>query len=102
MSTTIAVRDDGAAAGYRAGRTLSLAAEWRRQAARRRTPLALGFMVLLPFIVLGAVGGAVLLVILSSILDQIQALGGLRNLLPTHYNDAWLGLLSTPVQADGI
>jgi len=49
---------------------------------------------------LGAVGGAVLLVILSSILDQITALGGLRNLLPTHYNDAWLGLLSTPVQAD--
>jgi ABC-2 type transport system permease protein len=49
---------------------------------------------------LGAVGGAVLLVILSSILDQITALGGLRNLLPTHYNDAWLGLLSTPVQGD--
>lgn len=49
---------------------------------------------------LGAVGGAVLLVILSSILNQITALGGLRNLLPTYYNDAWLGLLSTPIQAD--
>jgi ABC-2 type transport system permease protein len=49
---------------------------------------------------LGAVGGAVLLVILSSILDQITALGGLRNLLPTHYNEAWLGLLSTPLQGD--
>jgi ABC-2 type transport system permease protein len=49
---------------------------------------------------LGAVGGAVLLVIMSNILDQITALGGLRNLLPTHYNDAWLGLLSTPVQLD--
>lgn len=49
---------------------------------------------------LGAVGGAVLLVILSGILDQITALGGLRNLLPTHYNQAWLGLLSTPVQSD--
>lgn len=51
---------------------------------------------------LGAVGGAVLLVILSGILDQITALGGLRNLLPTHYNQAWLGLLSTPVQTDDI
>jgi len=49
---------------------------------------------------LGAVGGAVLLVILSSILDQIEALGVLRNFLPTHWTDAWLGLLSTPVQWD--
>ena len=51
---------------------------------------------------LGAVGGAVLLVILSNILDQITALGDLRNLLPTHFSDAWLGLLSTPVQSDGM
>ena len=51
---------------------------------------------------LGAVGGAVLLWILSSILDQITALGGLRNLLPTHYSDAWLGLLSTPAQIDDL
>lgn len=49
---------------------------------------------------LGAVGGAVLLFILSSILDQITALGALRNFLPTHFADAWLGLLSTPVQVD--
>lgn len=49
---------------------------------------------------LGAVGGAVLLVILSNILDQITALGALRSLLPTHYADAWLGLLATPVQVD--
>jgi ABC-2 type transport system permease protein len=47
---------------------------------------------------LGAVGGAVLLQILSSILDQIDALGSIRNYLPTHYAEAWLGLLSTPVQ----
>ncbi len=47
---------------------------------------------------LGAVGGAVLLYILSSILDQITALGRLRNGLPTHYSNAWLGLLSTPMQ----
>jgi ABC-2 type transport system permease protein len=47
---------------------------------------------------LGAVGGAVLLQILSSILDQITALGSVRNLLPTHYATAWYGLLSNPVQ----
>ncbi|HEY7176108.1 MAG TPA: ABC transporter permease, partial [Micromonosporaceae bacterium] len=40
----------------------------------------------------------VLLQILSNILDQITALGSLRNYLPTHFEDAWLGLLSTPVQ----
>ncbi|AGL21306.1 ABC transporter permease [Actinoplanes sp. N902-109] len=51
---------------------------------------------------LGAVGGAVLLWILSSILDQITALGSIRNFLPTHYSDAWLGLLSTPIQTDDI
>ncbi|MEV0806986.1 ABC transporter permease subunit [Micromonospora sp. NPDC050200] len=51
---------------------------------------------------LGAVGGAVLLWILSSILDQITALGGLRDFLPTHYSSAWLGLLSTPVQTDDV
>ncbi|GGK82417.1 ABC transporter permease [Mangrovihabitans endophyticus] len=51
---------------------------------------------------LGAVGGAVLLWILSSILDQITALGGLRDILPTHYSQAWLGLLSTPAQTDDV
>ncbi|MEU8237228.1 ABC transporter permease subunit [Actinoplanes missouriensis] len=51
---------------------------------------------------LGAVGGAVMLWILSSILDQITALGGLRNLLPTHYADAWRGLLSSPVQTEDL
>ena len=51
---------------------------------------------------LGAVGGAVLLWILSSILDQITALGSLRVGLPTHYSDAWLGLLSTPAQVDDL
>lgn len=47
---------------------------------------------------LGAVGGAVLIYILSSILDQITALGDLRVFLPTHYNQAFLGLLSSPIQ----
>ena len=49
---------------------------------------------------LGAVGGAVMIVIVSSILDQIEALGGIRNFLPNHFNDAWVGLLSTPIQWD--
>jgi ABC-2 type transport system permease protein len=51
---------------------------------------------------LGAVGGAVMLHILSSILDQIEALGSFRNFLPSHYADGWVGLLSTPVQVDGM
>ncbi|HET9516949.1 MAG TPA: ABC transporter permease [Actinoplanes sp.] len=51
---------------------------------------------------LGAVGGAVLLWIISSILDQITALGTIRNFLPTHYSQAWLGLLSTPMQTDDV
>jgi ABC-2 type transport system permease protein len=46
---------------------------------------------------LGAVGGAVLLSILSQILDSITALGGLRDWLPTHYAFAWADLLSPDV-----
>jgi ABC-2 type transport system permease protein len=51
---------------------------------------------------LGAVGGAVLLWILSGILDQITALGSIRNVLPNHYSQAWLGVLSTPMQVDDL
>lgn len=51
---------------------------------------------------LGAVGGAVLLFILSSILDQITALGELRNFLPTHFARSYLGLLASPIQYDGM
>ena len=49
---------------------------------------------------LGAVGGAVLLSIVSQILDQITALGGIRNWLPTHYSLAWTGALAAPVRLD--
>jgi ABC-2 type transport system permease protein len=42
---------------------------------------------------LGAVGGTVLLSILSQILDSITALGDLRRYLPTHYAFAWSDLL---------
>jgi ABC-2 type transport system permease protein len=51
---------------------------------------------------LGAVGGAVLIQILSNILDQITALGAVRTFLPTHFNDSWLGLLSDPAQTDDV
>ena len=40
------------ALGYRPSATLSLWTELKRQASRRRTQLSLGFMVLLPLIVL--------------------------------------------------
>lgn len=46
---------------------------------------------------LGAVGGAVVVSIVSSILDQITALGALRSFLPTHYATAWQDLLSDEV-----
>ncbi len=49
---------------------------------------------------LGAVGGAVLLTILSQILDQIDALADIRNFLPTHYGFAWTGTLSDPIRWD--
>lgn len=49
---------------------------------------------------LGAVGGAVLLSILSQILDQITALGGIRSWLPTHYGLAWTGALVEPIRWD--
>jgi ABC-2 type transport system permease protein len=49
---------------------------------------------------LGAVGGAVLLVVVSNILDQIAALDPYRHFLPTHYNYAWLAALQTPISWD--
>jgi ABC-2 type transport system permease protein len=49
---------------------------------------------------LGAVGGAVLLVVVSNILDQITALDPYRHYLPTHYQYAWTDVLSSPVSWD--
>ncbi|MFD8495853.1 ABC transporter permease [Amycolatopsis sp. NPDC059657] len=46
---------------------------------------------------LGAVGGAVIVAIVSQILDQITALEGLRDYLPTHFGYAWIDLISTDV-----
>ncbi|MET1004346.1 MAG: ABC transporter permease [Propionibacteriaceae bacterium] len=46
---------------------------------------------------LAAVGGAVLLMILSAILDTITALGGIRQGLPGHYAFAWADALAPTV-----
>src|SRR5690606_33053574 len=47
-------RRDGRAPGYRPARTLTVAAEWRRQAGRRRTRLILPVPVALPLVMLAA------------------------------------------------
>jgi ABC-2 type transport system permease protein len=49
---------------------------------------------------LGAVGGAVMFAVVSSILDQITALGSLLNYLPTHFDYAWVDTLSSPIRWD--
>jgi ABC-2 type transport system permease protein len=46
---------------------------------------------------LGAVGGAVMVSILSQILGTIEALGNLRDYLPTRFNSAWADLLNSPI-----
>jgi ABC-2 type transport system permease protein len=51
---------------------------------------------------LGAVGGAVLLVIVSNILDAVTALGDWRRLLPTHYAYAWTDTLTPEVAWNGM
>lgn len=47
---------------------------------------------------LGAVGGAVLAVILSNVLDAVTSLGAVRDAFPTHYAFSWFGLLQSPEQ----
>jgi len=51
---------------------------------------------------LGAVGGAVVLVIVLNILDAIDALGDLRRLLPTDYGGSWTDALGTVIVWDEI
>lgn len=46
---------------------------------------------------LGAVGGAVLVTIIASILDTIEELGDLRHALPMHYSRSWIGALSPDI-----
>ncbi len=49
---------------------------------------------------LGAVGGAVLLVVVSNILDSITALGSVRQYLPTHFQYSWLDALNPNISWD--
>ena len=51
---------------------------------------------------LGAVGGAVLVSIVSQILDQIDALGELRNYLPTHFDTAYADLFAHDIDWSGM
>ncbi|MEJ7834038.1 MAG: ABC transporter permease subunit [Nocardioides sp.] len=61
--------------------------------------LALAFFVgVLTDAPLGAVGGAVLLTIVSSILDTIRPLGAVREALPTHGQFAWADALQRDVE----
>lgn len=46
---------------------------------------------------LGAVGTAVILVIVSQILDALEALGDLRQWLPSHYSNAWTDALGPTI-----
>jgi ABC-2 type transport system permease protein len=46
---------------------------------------------------LGAVGTAVVIVIVMQILDAISALGDLRQWLPGHYSQAWTDALNPTV-----
>ncbi|OLT20310.1 ABC transporter permease [Actinomadura sp. CNU-125] len=51
---------------------------------------------------LGAVGGAVGLVIVSNILDAVTALGSLRDFLPTHWMYAWMDALQPDIEWTGM
>jgi ABC-2 type transport system permease protein len=51
---------------------------------------------------LGAVGGAVGLVIVSSILQAVEALGAIREFLPTFWNTAWLDALAPQPDYSGM
>ena len=51
---------------------------------------------------LGAVGGAVGLVIVSNILDAVTALGAWREILPTHWQFVWLDAFSAQLSWGGM
>ena len=75
-----------------------------RRRRSRRLGIVLGYVLISELVVaglafllsvstdspLGAVGGAVGLVIVSNILDAVTALGSWREILPTHWQFAWL------------
>ena len=61
-------------------------------------PAGLGFLMsVLTDVPLGAVGAAVVIIIVLNILDAIEALGSVRNFLPGEYANAWVGALGSSV-----
>jgi ABC-2 type transport system permease protein len=61
-------------------------------------PAGVAFLMsVLTDVPLGAVGSAVMIVIVSSILDRLEPLGDLRQLLPSHYTNAWVDALGAEV-----
>ncbi|MGI9015581.1 MAG: ABC transporter permease [Euzebya sp.] len=50
----------------------------------------------------GAVAGTIVLVIVVQILDNITAIGAIRDYLPVHESGAWLGLLADPPRFDDL
>jgi len=51
---------------------------------------------------LGAVGGAVGLIIVSNILDAITALGGWREILPSHWQFSWISAMQSQITWTGM
>ncbi len=61
-------------------------------------PAGIAFLMsVLTDVPLGAVGAAVVIVIVANILDAIEALGDLRRLLPTDYGNAWVDALAPTI-----
>ncbi len=61
-------------------------------------PAGIAFLAsVLTDVPLGAVGAAVVLVIVLNIVEALEALGDLRQLLPGHYTDAWTAALVDPI-----
>ncbi|WP_020575038.1 ABC transporter permease [Actinopolymorpha alba] len=89
LGTSEALLRIGGMVGYLAGTLLLIAALAFWLSVSTDTPLA-------------AVGGCVVVVIVANILNQVDALGSLRSVLPMHYADAWRGLFTEPVQLEGM
>lgn len=62
-------------------------------------PAGLAFLMsVLTDVPLGAVGAAVVIIIVLNILDAIEALGSIRQFLPGEYANAWVGALGSTVE----
>ena len=61
-------------------------------------PAGLAFLMsVLTDVPLGAVGAAVVIIIVLNILDAIEALGSIRDFLPGEYANAWVGALNSTI-----